>query len=192
MTDESAAQITHLLEAVSTGDSRAQDQLWAVLYDELHAVARNQLADQAPGRTLQATTLVHETYLRLMGGRENNWANRKHFFSVAAQAMRHICVDHVRKRNRLKRGGGQSPVQMDDELFIIDADGDEILAVNESLDRLQAEAPRQAEVVTMRYFAGMTVEETAAALGVSTRTVENDWRFARTWLHRHIADDLIS
>ena len=158
-----------------------------MIYDELHGLAQRQLAGEARGRTLQPTALVHEAYLRLVGGNWNiRWANRRQFFAIAAKAMRRLRVDDVRRRRRLKRGGDNKSASLQDAPAPLDQDPDEVLAVHEALDRLAVADPRKAEVVMLRYFAGLTVDETAEALGLSPRTVDSDWRFARLWLRREL------
>ena len=188
--------LTQLLAAVGRGDGAAREKLWSLIYGELHNLAQHQMADEASGHRRQPTSLVHEAYLRLMGGENIQWANRRQFFSVAAQAMRHIRIDDARKRNRLKRGGKGKPQRLDEAsahpqngwgIAVFDQDPAEVLAVNEALDRLKQTDPRKAEVVMLRYFAGLTVDETAEALEVSPRTVDSDWRFARLWLHRELS-----
>ena len=183
MTPPPSSRVTQLLDAVGRGDASAQDKLWSMVYDELHAVAQQQLADEALGHRRQPTSLVHEAYLRLTAGEEVQYANRRHFFAAAAQAMRRIRIDDARKRKRLKRGGSDrsSPLQEGHALF--DQDPIELLAIDEVLNRLESEDPRKAEVVMLRYFAGLTIDECAKALGVSPKTVDNEWRFARAWLH---------
>ena len=179
-------QLTQLMAAASRGERAAQDRLWRLIYDELHQIAGAQMGREQPGRTLQTTALIHEAYLRLTGGSQSQWANRGHFFAAAAEAMRRIRVDDARKRGRIKRGGGQPSFPMIDEPAADDRDATEVLAVNDALAKLEECAPRQAEIVKLRYFAGLTGEETAEALGVSPRTVDSDWRMARAWLHREL------
>ena len=139
------------------------------------------------GRTLQPTALIHEAYLRLMGAVDGEFANRRHFFAAAARVMRCIRIDDARRRGRLKRGGGDSPGSLEDEPPMFDQDPAEVLAVHEALDRLEERHPEQAEVVMLRYFASMTVAETAVAMEVSPRTVNKEWRLARAWLHRELS-----
>ncbi|HUU98733.1 MAG TPA: sigma-70 family RNA polymerase sigma factor [Phycisphaerae bacterium] len=197
--------ITQLLAAAGQeGDQAARDRLWAAIYDELHRLAQCQMAAEAPGRTMQPTSLVHEAYLRLIGDEAVQWANRRHFFAAAAKAMRRIRIDDARKRKRLKRGGGRQAASLDERLVAgqglsaravregihapADGTGDpaEVLAVDEALSKLEQEDPRKAEVVMLRYFAGLTGDETAQALGLSPRTVDVEWRFAKAWLHREL------
>jgi len=193
MTTPTQYPVTELLAAVGRGDGSARDKLWSLIYDELRGMARHQLADEARGRAMQPTSLVHEVYLRLTAGQEVQWADRRHFFAAAARAMRRIRIDDARKRNRLKRGGGAKPGRLDDESvphtqreWGTRQDPTEELAIDEALDRLEQTNSRMAEVVMQRYFAGLTVDETADVLGVSSGTVDTDWRFARAWLRREL------
>ncbi len=179
--------VTELLAAACEGDSDAQGRVWSLIYDELRRIAQRQMGMEAPGRTLQPTALVHEAFLKLVPGDHTKWESRRHFFGAAAKAMHRIRVDDARKRNRLKRGGGNRPEPLADGPAVFDQDPAEILAVDEALEKLKERDPRQAEVVVMRYFAGLNIEETAGLLEVSTRTVKNDWRLARAWLHRELS-----
>lgn len=187
MLTERPNSVTQLLAAAGQGDSSAQDRLWALIYDELHNVAQGQLAAEHGGRTLQPTTLVHEVYLRLTANEDVHWASRRQFFAAAAQAMRRIRIDDARKRNRQKRGGGKRPGPLVSEPPVFDQDPVEVLAVDEVLAKLERIDPRKAEVVVLRYFAGLTVKETARVLGVSPKTVDNEWRFAKAWLRRELS-----
>jgi RNA polymerase sigma factor (TIGR02999 family) len=188
------SQVTQLLAAAGRGDKAAHDRLWSLIYRELHALAQHQLADEAAGHRRQPTSLVHEAYLRLTAGAEVQWANRRHFFAAAAKAMHQIRIDDARKRKRLKRGGGQKRDGREgtekgfsvQQAAVFDQDPAEVLAIDEALAKLEKEDPRKAEVVMLRYFAGLTVDECAEALGLAPRTVKNDWQFARTWLHREL------
>lgn len=179
--------ITQLLAAANGGDESARQRLWSAIYDELRGLARKMTAGEAHGRTLQPTALVHEAFFRLFGRNGQDWSSRRHFFGAAARAMRQIRIDDARKRKRLKRGGDRVREGLGAVQGLFDHDPIETLAVSEALDKLESEDPRQAEVVMMRYFAGLTEEETAGALGVSRRTVQNDWRLARAWLHRELS-----
>ncbi len=181
------SQLTQLLEDAGQGDAPAREKLWTLVYDELHSLARLQMVGEAAGRTLQPTALVHEVFLRLFGGTQTEFSSRRHFFGAAARAMRQIRTDDARRRKRLKRGAGQRPESFDEDPPIFDQDPAEVLAVSEALDKLEREDPRKAEVVTLRYFAGLTRDETAAALGVSPRTIDNEWRFARAWLYEELS-----
>ncbi len=195
VTSRERKPITQLLASVGCGDESAQEKLWLLIYEELRGMARREMAHEAAGRTLQPTALVHEAYFRLVANDEMQWNDRRHFFGAAAKAMRQILVDDARKRKSLKRGGDRpesasafgapspSPARSPAAFEI---DPGEVLAVHEVLDRLALHDPRKAEVVMLRYFAGLTVDETAEALGVSPRTVDSDWSFARAWLYREL------
>jgi RNA polymerase sigma factor (TIGR02999 family) len=180
-------QVTRLLAAARDGDSSAHEQLWSLIYDELHRMARWQLAAEAPGNRLQPTSLIHEVYLRLAGDGAADWHHRGHFFSAAAKAMRRIRVDYARRQGSAKRGGGQriEPLQEDPPAF--EQDAAEVVAIDELLTSFEAQYPEKAKVVSLRYFAGLTVDETATALGLAPRTVEKYWSFARAWLHRELS-----
>ncbi len=179
--------LTELLAAVGDGDATAQGKLWSVIYGELRCVAQHQMADEVPGHTLQSTALVHEAYFRLFGDNKVQWANRRHFFAAAAEAMRRIRVDDARRRGRLKRGGGERPSPILDGSPVFDQNLTEMLVVDEALNGLEQTDGRKAQVVKLRYFAGLTVDECAAALEVSPRTVVKDWAFARACLHRELS-----
>ncbi|TWT44343.1 RNA polymerase sigma factor [Phycisphaerae bacterium RAS1] len=178
--------ITQLLHAAGRGDRSAAQRLWNEVYEELRRLARRQLAGEGPRCTIQTTSLVHEAYMRLVGSEQIEWENHRHFFGAAARAMRQIRVDDARRRGRIKRGGDQAPAPLVDDAPIFDDDPAEILSIDEALKILELAAPRQAEIVTHRYYSGLSVDETAAALGVSPRTVDTEWRFARAWLHREL------
>ncbi|MFT3771251.1 MAG: sigma-70 family RNA polymerase sigma factor [Minicystis sp.] len=168
------------------GDRRAHAaaDLLPAVYVELRRLAAAQLARLRPGQTLQPTALVHEAYMKLVGQADPGWDGRRHFFGAAAEAMRELLVDHVRRKGAQKRGGGRAPESLEDSLPIEDGDPrlDDVLAVDAALTRLEAEHPRKARVAIMRYFGGLSDEEIAEGLGITTRTVERDWRFARAYL----------
>jgi RNA polymerase sigma factor (TIGR02999 family) len=185
MPDTPPGDITELLKGAGAGDSAAADRLIAVVYAELHQLAASYLRRERPDHTLQTTALVHEAWIRLAGQRGTSWQNRGHFFGIAAQAMRRVLVDHARRRNAGKRVGDRA-VTLGDEPGSTAGDSDEILAVDEALERLAALDARQARIVELRYFAGFTVEETAQALGISPATVKRDWTSARAWLQREL------
>jgi len=193
MDASSNVPLTQILAAAESGDESARQQLWQAVYEELHRLAKAHMAGERRGRTIQTTVLVHEAYLRLLGpeGREAPWSSRGHFFSAAAEAMRRILVDDARTRRRVKRGGGVRPGPLGpaQEPGVEDPDPAEVLAVDEALAKLEAEAPRQAQVVKLRYFAGLTGKEIAEVLGVGPRTVDADWRLARAWLYRVLAGE---
>ncbi len=179
--------ITQLLGAIEEGDASAREQLWSAVYSELRALAQHQMAAERPGHTLQPTALVHEVFIRLFGDRDTHWANRRHFFVAAAQGMRQICIDDARKRKRLKRGGGWQRANVEENPPIFEQDPAEVLAIDEALEGLRKIDARKTEVVMLRYFAGLTIDETAAVLGISPRSVDVTWRVAKAWLHRELS-----
>lgn len=194
--DQPQTEITTLLSAVGRGDSAAADRLWRLVYDELHRVARARMAREGRRGDLQTTVLVQEAYLRLMEHDHDGAAlpvNRRHFFAAAANAMRQFLVDDARKRGRQKRGGGRTPAGIGEAVgageaaAALDADPAETLALDEALSRLRARDARKAEIVQLRYFAGLTIDETADVLEISPRQVDKEWRFARAWLHRELS-----
>jgi RNA polymerase sigma factor (TIGR02999 family) len=182
-------QITRLLEKMRAGDPKAAEELLSHVYRELRALAASQMAHEAPGQTLQATALVHEAWLRIAGGDATGWEGRRHFFAAAAEAMRRILIDNARRKQAVRHGGGlhRTARQRDEFPIAGGVPDEELLAVDEALDALAAHDPRKAELVKLRYFVGLTVEETAAALGLSERTAKRDWAYARAWLYREIA-----
>ena len=183
--------VTRLLLELSEGRGAATDELLPLVYDELRGLARRHLAAERVDHTLQATALVHEAFLRLVDQDRVQWRNRAHFLAVGATAMRRILVDHARARGRLKRGGGgdRRRLSLDEALGLAAVeDRTDLLALDEALTRLAAEHPDKVRVVEMRFFGGLSTEETAAVLGVTTRTVERHWQFARAWLFRALED----
>jgi len=178
------ADVTQILNAIDQGDPKAAAELLPLVYDELRKLAAARLADEKPGQTLQPTALVHEAYVRLVGGdRPQDWNGRGHFFAAAAEAMRRILVDRARHKQTDKAGGGRVRVELDDvPAALVEPDGDDLLALDEALRQLEANDPRKAALVKLRFFAGLTSEQAAAALGVSTSTAEKDWSYARSWL----------
>ncbi len=177
------SDVTHILTAIEHGDPHAAAQLLPLVYDELRQLAAHRLAQEKPGQTLQATALVHEAYLRLVGGAApQSWDSRGHFFAAAAEAMRRILVDHARRRGADKRGGRHQRVELPDLAAPAPEDAVDLLALDEALRRLEAQYPQQAQLVKLRYFAGCGLEEAAAALGVSRATAQRHWAFARAWL----------
>ena len=187
MSIRSSTPVTQLLTAASGGDSSANELLWSIFYQELRGVAQRQMVKHGSGHTLQPTALVHEAWFRLVSNADVEWANRRHFFAAAANAMRQILVDDARKRNRQKRGGGLAIENNPEAAVVFDQDPVQVLAIHEALSELETRDPRQAEIVMLRFFAGLTVDETASALGLSPRTVELDWRVARAWLYRELS-----
>jgi RNA polymerase sigma factor (TIGR02999 family) len=186
MSVDSSNPITIALKAAAEGDRAAASQLLPLLYDELRKLARARMARLAPGQTLQPTALVHEAYARVIGAADPGWDGRGHFFGAAAQAMRDILVDHARRKAALKRGGDRARLELQEFDLAIQPPGDDLVALDEALRRLEAEDPRKGQVVNLRYFAGLTAEETAGALGVSLGTVEREWRYVRAWLHTQL------
>jgi RNA polymerase sigma factor (TIGR02999 family) len=183
------SEVTRILSAIEQGDPHAASQLLPLVYDELRRLAAQQLASEKPGQTLQATALVHEAYLRLVGnGEEPHWNSRGHFFAAAAQAMRNILVDNARRKRRTKHGGGQHRVELDEALPAPPDDAEGLLALDEALSRLAAEDPEAARIVHLRYFAGLSVEEAAQALGISRASAYRQWTFARAWLLQALSD----
>ena len=178
--------ITQLLAAADGGDRAARERLWALVYDELRRIAQRQMAREGAGHTLQTTALINEAYLRLVGDEGMRCENRRHFFAAAANAMRRICIDYARRRESLKRGGSADREPLLEDPVLSQCDPAELLAVDEALHKLQHEDPRKAEVVMLRYFGGLAIDETAHALELAPRTVDSDWRFARVWLYREL------
>ncbi len=179
-------EVTRILNAIRRGEPKAADELLPVVYAELRRLANYKMAHEAPGHTLQATALVHEAWLRLGAADQQNWENRAHFFAAAAEAMRRILVDHARRKQSLKGGGGVEREQLDESHLVLAAPPEELLAVHEALDQLAREDPQAAELVKLRYFVGMTMDEAASALGMAKRTAESLWTYARVWLRREI------
>lgn len=177
-------QITQLLKDWSEGNQAALDELMPLVYEELRRQASQYLRKERQGHTLQTTALIHEAYLRLAGQNEIEWQNRNHFFAIASTAMRRILVDHARTRHREKRGGNAEDIPLDDALMIgVSQKSVDLVALDEALVRLERLDPRQAKVVELRFFSGLTNEETANVLAVSNATVRNDWTMAKAWLH---------
>jgi RNA polymerase sigma-70 factor (ECF subfamily) len=187
---DSHAQVTLLLRDVNNGDPRALDQLIPIVYQELRRLAEHYLRDERTAATLQPTALVHEAYVKLVGQDMPEWACRSHFFGVAAHLMRQILVDHARRRRSQKRGGGVAPVPLEEALSFAPAKGDEILAIDDALTALAAVDERKCRVVELRYFGGLSVEETARALNVSVGTVGREQRLAEAWLHRELSQGI--
>ena len=183
---DTADGVTRLLEQIRQGDPTAAEQLLPLVYDELRRLARSRMAAERPGHTLQPTALVHEAYLRLVGGGAPAWEGRGHFFGAAAEAMRRILIERARRARRLKRGGDLRRVELDDQHSADGPRADEVLAVDSALQRLEARDSAMAQVVKLRYFGGLTVDEAAQAMATSTRTVNRLWTAARAWLRAEI------
>jgi RNA polymerase sigma factor (TIGR02999 family) len=186
MTDNGSHRITLLLDGWGRGDENALEELMPLVYDELRRMARGHLHRQPAGHTFQTTELLHETYLKLAGNERHKWANREHFFGVAAKAMRHILVDHARSKHAEKRGGWRDQVSLPDDLAETMVQSEQVLALDEALKALARLDERKSSVVELKYFGGLTNEETSAVLNISVETVKRDWRFARTWLLRQL------
>ncbi len=175
-------RVTRLLTAIGAGDNGATDELFPLVYEDLRALARRRMRAEPPGHTLQATALVHEAYLRLVGDGETNWNSRGHFYAAAAQAMRRILVERARRYQRQKHGGGRKRLPLD-QIDVGHEDGTvDVLALNEALEELQRKDLRAYDVAMLRHFCGLTNEDTAQALGISPRTVRREWDYARVWL----------
>lgn len=187
MPDPLAPELTQIFKSASGGDDTALDELMPLVYDELRRMAHRQMARERPDHTLQATALVNEVYLKMQDQREGRWKNRAQFFAVAAQMMRHILVDYARRHTRAKRGGGAEQVTLDDALLVSSSKSDEMLALDDALQKLEQLDKRRSQVAVLRFFAGLSAEETAEALSISTETVTRDWRLAKAWLRNELS-----
>ena len=183
------SDVTQLLQAWNGDNREVLDRLTPLVYEELRRLASRHLRRERPGHTLTTTALVHEAYLNLVDQDRVQWQNRAHFFAIAARCMRRILLMHARKRRAAKRGGGTPNLPLDDVIVVSEARADELLALNDALSKLEAMDERLGHVVECRYFGGLTIEETAEVLGVSTATVKRDWRTARAWLHRALSQE---
>jgi RNA polymerase sigma factor (TIGR02999 family) len=182
------SDVTQILNAIERGDAKATDELLPLVYEELRLLAAQKLSHEPPGQTLQATALVHEVYIRLVGDEPQSWENRGHFFAAAAEAMRRILVDHARHKQAQKRGGGHARVSLDAAEVTDLAIPEDIVAVDDALARLGAEDPQAAEIVKLHLFAGLSIEQAAEAIGVSRATAYRQWTYARAWLRSEIRD----
>jgi RNA polymerase sigma factor (TIGR02999 family) len=181
--------ITRILAEVKEGDPRATDRLLATIYDELRQLAARKLGREQPGHTLQATALVHEAYLRLLGGETLQFENSAHFFAAAAEAMRRILVESARRKARLKHGGGRERREIDEADAIAISDPIDLIALDEALEKLSVEDKVKADLVKLRYFAGLTAEQAGRVLGISRATADRYWTFARSWLYNEMSED---
>ena len=188
--EEPESRITQILRQVAGSRNEATQLLLPLVYDQLRRLAAGKLAGEAQGHTLQPTALVHEAYLKLLSSIDDSWKNRSHFFGAAAEAMRRILIDHARSRNRIKRGGGSKPVSLDN-MDVLEQlppqKSDELIQLDAALNKLATLDPKKAELVKIRFFAGLTMPQAAEALGISLRTAERHWSFARVWLQEEIS-----
>lgn len=180
------SEATVMLDAIKKGDASAPAALLDLVYDELRRLASSKLAREAPGQTLQSTALVHEAWLRLIGDENRRFENRTHFFAAAAEAMRRILIERARRRHAVRHGGEYERVHIEEDMLASPGDDEQLLALNEALEKLERKHPIQAQVVKLRYFAGMSNEEIAELIGVSLSTVKNYWVFSKAWLYREM------
>jgi RNA polymerase sigma factor (TIGR02999 family) len=181
-------EVTAILRAAQNGDREAAGRLLPLVYEELRKLAQSRMARLPPGQTLQPTGLVHEAYLRLLGKADLHLESRRHFFFLAARAMRDILVEDARSKARVRRGAGHQRVELDENAAVLEPPPEDTLALHEALEELEKEDPLKAQIVNLRYFAGMTVEEAAQVLGISESTLHREWRFITAWLRRRLAD----
>lgn len=182
--------ITELLASYGRGDKESLDQLMPIVYEELRRQAARYLRREQAGHTLQTTALIHEAYVRLVDQRNMQWQNRAHFFGIAAQMMRRILVDHARSKKRAKRGGSEVRVSLDEATVAVKGQDLDVVALDEALQRLAEIDEQQSKVVELRFFSGLSVEETAEVMGISKSTVKRDWSMAKAWLHRELSSDI--
>lgn len=180
--------LTEVLRAASTGDRIAAAELLPLVYDELRKLARSRMADIPPGNTLQPTALVHEAFMRLIGKQDPGWDGRGHFFAAAAAAMRQVLVDQARRKKSLKRGGDKKRIEFEDFDVPLACPVEDVIALDEAVERLKCDDPRKAQIVSLRCFAGLNREETAAALGISVPTIDREWRYIVARLHKELAE----
>ena len=180
------SDVTRILNAIEHGDAKAADELLPIVYEELRRLAAQKMSQEKPGQTLQATALVHEAYIRLVGAEAQSWKGRTHFFAAAAEAMRRILIENARRKQRRKHGGGQQRLDLDDACMAIEQPLEDIVALDEALEKLAVEDPVKAELVKLRYFAGLTIEQAAKMLGISRATADRYWSYARAWLFDEI------
>ncbi len=181
------SDVTRILSAIEQGDPHAADKLLPLVYDELRKLAAHRLSQEKPGQTLQATALVHEAYLRLVDAEKvQHWDSRGHFFAAAAEALRRILVERARHKRSLKAGGGRQRVELPETGLAMEEPAENVLALHEALEKLESKDKRKADLVKLRFFAGLTTEEAAKVLGISASTADNDWAYARSWLRLEI------
>jgi len=187
MTEQSQPELTQLLIDWSNGDKSALDKLTPLIYDELRRLAHHYMSRERDGHTLQTTALVNEAYLRLVNRKDVHWQNRAHFFAIAAQLMRSILVDHARSHSYAKRGGGVKKVSLDDAVVVSEERAGEVVALDDCLKRLAEMDPQQSRIVELRFFGGLTIEETAEVLKLSPATIKREWSTAKAWLYRELS-----
>ena len=180
------SDITRILNAIEQGNAKAADELLPLVYEELRRLAAQKMSHEPPGQTLQATALVHEAYVRLVGSQDQGWSGRTHFFAAAAEAMRRILIDNARRKQRLKRGGAQQRIDLDKVDITFKDPSTNIIALDEAMEKLAQEDPVKADLVKLRYFAGLTIEQSAEILNISRATAERYWSYARAWLFDEI------
>jgi RNA polymerase sigma factor (TIGR02999 family) len=182
------SEVTRILAAIEQGDVRAIDKLFPLVYQELRRLATQRLSKELPGQTLQATALVHEAYLRLVGSEQQNWNSRGHFFAAAAEAMRRILIENARRKKSLRRGGGLKRIDFNEAVLEKDNDTamDELIALDEALEKLSEKDKASSDLIKLRFFAGLTMEQAAEVLGIPRRTAERNWAYARAWLYKEI------
>jgi len=180
------SDVTRILTAIEQGDAHAVDKLLPVVYQELRRLAAQKISREPPGQMLQATALVHEAYIKLVGAEAQNFSGRTHFFAAAAEAMRRILIDNARRKQRLKRGGDRQKIDLDDVEISIEAPSDDLIALDEALERLAKMDKVKADLVKLRYFAGLTLEQAAGLLNLPERTAKRYWAHARAWLYRQV------
>jgi RNA polymerase sigma factor (TIGR02999 family) len=184
------SEVTRILESIEQGQPKAADELLPLVYDELRKLAAHKMANQPPGQTLQATALVHEAYLRLIGNEPVQWNSRGHFFSAAAEAMRRILIERARKKSARKHGGGLQRVDLDQVDIALDTDDDLLLLLNDALEEFREKDPTAAELIKLRFFVGLPNHQAAHLLGVSDRTAKRSWAYARAWLYHRMQNKL--
>ena len=180
------SDVTRILSAIERGDAKAADELLPLVYEELRRLAAQKMSQEPPGQTLQATALIHEAYIRLVGAEAQNWGSRGHFFAAAADAMRRILIDNARRKQRLRHGGDRQRIALDDVDLAIEEPATDIIALDEALAKLAEEDPVKADLVKLRYFAGLTIEQAAKILEISRATADRYWSYARAWLFHEI------
>jgi len=179
-------KVTRILTAIEQGDANEADKLLPLVYEELRRLAAHKMSQELPGQTLQATALVHEAYIKLVGSEAQNWKGRTHFFAAAAEAMRRILIDNARRKQRLKRGGDREKLDLEYADIVIETPSDDVIVLDEALEKLALEDTKKATLVKLRYFAGLTIQEAAKMLDISTATADRYWFYARAWLFDEI------